>query len=156
MSDPNPDTEIKKLELERQKHEADTRFREREPMRKGELAQKKKSGSAFLSSPAGVAIIAGMVTLVGTILTSIRGCAETRLQQEKYKSEFELERHKFESSLILKAIEDSSNPEEATEYLRFLVESGLIESPSHLDRMTLSPEVPETPSTGKDEPETKN
>src|SRR5436305_12582544 len=80
---------------------------------------KGKSKIIFASSPLVVAIMTGLLSLIGAEVANI---LQTR-------ANFELEREKEKSSLILKAIE-TGNPEAATRNLLFLLRTGLISDPS--------------------------
>jgi len=81
-----------------------------------------KRGMIF-SSPLLIALVS---TVFGTAIgAGFQGYASLNVEQQKSKSSFELERQKFEFSLIQKALEET-NREEAVKQLIFLVDSGVI------------------------------
>src|SRR5581483_10009364 len=100
------EVELKKRELE---------------LKEREMTQSKWSG------PVTVAIIAGIVGIVGTFVTS---ALNRDLERTKYKGSAELERQKQEGSLILEAIKTGGATEEkeklAAANLVFLADAGLV------------------------------
>jgi len=100
------EVELKKRELE---------------LKEREMTQSKWSG------PVTVAIIAGIVGIVGTFVTS---ALNRDLERTKYKGSAELERQKQEGSLIVEAIKTGGATEEkeklAAANLVFLADAGLV------------------------------
>lgn len=113
------DIEQARLELERERLAGELELKRAEiALRRDELdathAQQRRAGVAF--SPLATGIIAALVGLVGTgVGAYMQG-----------RSQLNIERLKFESNLILKAIE-TGNREEAKNNLLFLVHAGFIE-----------------------------
>lgn len=103
--------------------------------------QRHGSWKSLATSPLTVAIAAGVVGLLGAVASNF-------LQA---RSTLSLEREKFESSLILKAIE-TGDPEDATRNLLFLKNVGLIRDPSGkiaaLEKAPASAPVLPSPTSG--------
>ncbi len=117
------DTEHAKLALDQKRAQDDVRLREAElAFRKEEMHARLESeaaGRRVRFSPLGVALFSGALGLIGT-------GAGALLQGY---SNMKLERQKFESQLIFKAIE-TGNPEAAAKNLLFMVKIGLIQDPT--------------------------
>lgn len=109
-------------DLERARVEVELRIKEAElALKQAELKAKleEKPQRISASSPLAITVITGMLGLIGA------GAANF----VQSRSNLALEREKFESSLILKAIE-TGNPEAASKNLLFLVDTKLINDPS--------------------------
>jgi hypothetical protein len=129
--------EKERLEVEKTRIEGDLRLREEELKLKREELELKKKGqeqSGFLKFNAITGTI--VVALVGLLGTAIAGLIQARsnyrtqtdLEKTKSDSNLVLERRKFESDLILKAIETGGG-EASTRNLLFLLKAGFIEDP---------------------------
>jgi hypothetical protein len=120
--------ELAKFELEKARIEGELRLKKAElDLKRNELESKLEEGSKRSTSPLTVAIITGIIGLLGAGVANIlQSRSNLQLEREKFHSSAQLEREKFESELILKAIE-TGNPESATKNLLFLVDTGLIE-----------------------------
>jgi hypothetical protein len=90
-------------------------------LKKAELKNKLNSfwTAPILSSPFTITVITGVLGLIGAEVANV----------VQARSNLQLERDKFQSSLILKAIE-TGNPTAATTNLLFLLRTGLITDPT--------------------------
>jgi hypothetical protein len=85
-------------------------------------------------SPLLVAIVGGLAAVITSFVTTfLTGRANLKLEREKFKAEEQLERQKFESSLILQIIA-TGKLEAATENLDFLLDAGILPDPKGLIR----------------------
>lgn len=109
------DLQIKQTELAIKQAELNAKLNEK-PAPPSPSPQPQRSGAP---SPLILAVITGIIGLIGAGVANI---LQTR-------SNLQLERQKFESSLMLKAIE-TGKPEAAAKNLLFLVKVGLINDPS--------------------------
>src|SRR6185312_1474216 len=119
--------ELAKYELEKARTEGELRLKQAEgDLKREELESKLKEGSRRSTSPLVIAVITGILGLMGAGIANIlQSRSNLNLEREKFQSSAKLEREKFESELILKAIE-TGNPESATKNLLFLIDAGLI------------------------------
>jgi len=113
----NYDTELMKLEIKMK--ETELAIKQAELQSKSNEKPTPRPGGPSATSPLTIAVITGVIGLFGAGLANI---LQTR-------SNLQLERQKFESSLMLKAIE-TGNPEAAAKNLLFLTRIGLIQDPS--------------------------
>jgi len=100
----------RRLDLDAQRLEADKRLRSREL----DIKEKEQQRSMW-HSPIFVAVLAGMVGLLGNAFVAFLNSSHER----------ELERQKSEAALILQALK-TDNPDKAAKNLEFLVDTGLI------------------------------
>ena len=78
-------------------------------------------------STSGLAVIGGVLTLLAAIFGNlIQGSYSTLSHKEEAKAQMALERHKFQSDLIQKAIERAEDTDAAAINLNFLWKAGLI------------------------------
>lgn len=105
-----------RLEFDRQKFEAELQIRREElALKRQELDRPGTESGKWKSTPLWIAIVSGFLSLLGAATVNI-------LQSNAAAN---LERQKFESSLILKAIE-TGDPDAATRNLLFLLKAKLI------------------------------
>ena len=109
--------EIKRTELAIKQAKLQAKLNEKPPAPPSPASQPPPKPSA--TSPLTLAIITGIIGLIGAGVANV---LQTR-------TNLQLERQKFESSLMLKAIE-TGKPEAAAKNLLFLVKVGLINDPS--------------------------
>jgi hypothetical protein len=138
------DIELAKHKLEEKRFEAELRLKEAElDLKRLEIETKIESerrSRTFVFSPQATALLAGLFAIFGTIIGSyIQG-----------RSNAESERQKFESSLIIKAIE-TGDPKKAAHNLSFLLRAGFLhDSNGQIASVIATPEnAPVLPSTGK-------
>src|SRR6185503_4310601 len=110
---------IKQAELKAKLNEVSKASSEPQPPRPAQTAPPPPPPQRSAASPLTLAIITGIIGLIGAGVANV---LQTR-------SNLQLERQKFESSLMLKAIE-TGKPEAAAKNLLFLVKVGLINDPS--------------------------
>jgi hypothetical protein len=138
------ETKLTELQLEEKRFEADLQLRQAElDLKRLELETKmelEKRNKAFVFSPQATALIAGLFALLGTMIGSyLQGRSNT-----------DLERQKFESALIVKAIE-TGDPKKAAHNLSFLVRAGFLhDTNGQIAAVIANPEnAPVLPSAGK-------
>jgi hypothetical protein len=115
------------------------------------LSKSKNSArvSILHTSPLLVAVIGGLITLLGGVITvAWQANAQLELERQKAEAEIQLERQKFEFSLIQKALNNPSR-EEAAKELIFLVDTGIIKS-LDASRIRERAENPESLPYGQD------
>lgn len=121
-----PTLEERKLALEEKKLEADNRLRQDElQIRREELAAQRQKGKLPILLPLWVAALGFVGNM---IVAGIQGYFNMRIEKAK-----------FQSSVILKAIE-TGNVNDSAKNLRFLVKAGLLDD--RADRMTTLLENP--------------
>ena len=113
---------IRKEELRLKEKELEI---EREKTINSNMQETKKSRITLYGT---IAAILG--ALGGFFGVYIQGFQNRTLEEQKFKQNLELEKQKFQTSLIFKAVE-TSNPEEASRNLLFLVRAGFIEDTDH-------------------------
>jgi putative chitinase len=113
----NYDSELMKLEIKMK--ETELAIKQAELQSKANEKPAPPAPRPGATSPLTIAVITGIIGLLGAGVANI---LQTR-------SNLQLERQKFESSLMLKAIE-TGNPEGAARNLLFLIKVGLIQDPS--------------------------
>lgn len=116
------DLELAKYKLEEKRLDGELRLKEAELAFKNKELEIKREGErrtkSFVFSPLTTAIIAGVFAVLGTFIGAyLQG-----------RNNAELERQKFETALILKAIE-TGNSDTAANNLLFLVRAGFIQDP---------------------------
>ncbi|MHC4144785.1 MAG: hypothetical protein ACYSUD_08400 [Planctomycetota bacterium] len=93
-------------------------------LRREELHLRRAEKKFTLNSPVGIAVIAAAATLVGTLLTSYQGRTNSRL-----------ERQRFQSELILKALEMSPDAKSASQTVQFFFDAGFIDDDGSLSKL---------------------
>lgn len=133
--------EQQKLDLEKRRLELDAELRGREiALREREVSAARGRGIAF-TGPQATVLVAVFGLLSGTAGAFISGYFQREVggieasgavdvEETRAQGQLDLERLKFESSLILKAIEQEEQSE-ALKALRFFANAGLI--PTHKD-----------------------
>src|SRR5215469_3806968 len=98
------------------------------------LAGGGEGGAAAGWSPLLIAGIGALAAVVTSFLTTfLTGRANLNLEQEKFKATEQLERQKFESSLILQMV-TTGTLESATDNVEFLLDAGILSDPKGLIR----------------------
>ncbi|MEM1242217.1 MAG: SH3 domain-containing protein [Cyanobacteria bacterium P01_H01_bin.26] len=132
MEEKEVSLKAKELELA----ERELALKEHEIRAKIEIERK----GVLLSSPL---LIAGVSTVFGTAIGAwLQGNANLNIEQQKAEAVLQLERQKFEFSLMEKALE-KQDTEEAGKQLLFLVNSGVIRD-LDTEKIRLIAETPET------------
>lgn len=112
------------LEFEKKKHNDEVRLREAEiELRRLELESTRKG---IFHRPAGVALIAGLFTIVGAVLTAFQGYTSNQLEMARSSEQIALEAAKSENILIQKFIDMAPNRKITIANLRFMAEAGLL------------------------------
>jgi lysozyme family protein len=120
--------ETKKLEL--QKLELEIRHLEVE----SKIASDKKTLKNI--SPVTATILVALISFLGTsIATFLQGKNTNNLEREKFENSSAQERAKFQSSLILKALEGET-PDDRIKFLNFLTSTKLIEDTGLANRLS--------------------
>jgi hypothetical protein len=118
--------EIQKLKLEERRLEEDMKLRKIEIDLKREQFEAEQRAKGFLArifSPIGVAVIVGIIGLIGTAAS---GLLNVWAQRDKQAAELNLESKKSETSLILKMSEIPDEKQRALNLL-FFAEGGYLE-----------------------------
>lgn len=141
--------DLTKADLESAQLAMELRLKEVElSLKEAELKSKleEKPKRILASSPLVIAVISGIIGLIGA---GIANFMQTR-------SNLQLEREKFESSVIIKAIE-TGDPETATKNLVFIVKAGLIQDKTGKIRaLENKPEnAPVLPAPGAETPQSR-
>lgn len=113
--------------------DAELRLKERElDLKQQELVIKKQEVSGLRwNNPLTVALIAGLVTLLGAVL-----------QFQQQRNLLALEELKFQSNLILESVK-TGNQDQATRNLRFFLDVGILEdSEGRLRKILMQPSQP--------------
>jgi hypothetical protein len=117
------ESELAKIALERAKVEL--------ALKQLEFDQSKQAKfPAYWASPLALALVTGVLGIFATgVANSIQGWENAKLNKNKFESDVSLEREKFESSAILKAI-DTQDRDKAAELLVFFVKTKIISDPT--------------------------
>ncbi len=95
-------------------------------IKQADLEYKPSHLMAAIASPVVMAaLIAGLATAVGAMLTHLTSEAQLSLEREKAANAQKLERLKYDSSLLLDAAR-TGDPDRAAENIAFLVDAGLL------------------------------
>lgn len=135
------DLEHDKLKLEQERLRQKTELkREALAVRKLgiERGVKNEEKSFGLSSSVTVAVFAAVFGFMGVVFAQwLQGKATVTVEKERNLANITLERQKFASSLVLKALENP-NTEESGKAMLFLVDAGLLEDPNGKIRALVS------------------
>ena len=125
-----PDVEARKLDLEREKWQAEKAFREREIG----LKEREQTLTSW-TNPLTVAVAVAAVAWVGNVIaTSWSSRMQRVLEEEKARQQLQLEGSKAESERILEMIK-TGDPDKAASNLEFLLDAGLIVSDDRVARL---------------------
>jgi glutamyl endopeptidase len=122
--------QVRTLEHEEKKFAADLEIRRAElELRREQLKYDADSESKkpIWNTAPGIAVIGGVITLLSAVASNALQAWNSSSQREKeHQAQIDLERHKFQSDLIQKAIERGQDSRAAATNLNFLWEAGLI------------------------------